>query len=416
MERKFLRGISGTIAPLLVGGAIFLQKIAIPGTGRLISFSLITTVLALTIAFTKRILIIDARSLIWLTGLLGIICLCTAFGAASKFSTSSLMLFSVIHFMYVFRLRGSLSAARSIRIFRNCMCIIALCAFAQFQLQFVLGAKYAFAIDFLLPKEATVIGYNNLNSIYYGSTIFKSNGFFLLEPSFCSQLLALGVILELYYARVSLILILLLFGMIFTYSGTGLMLLVFSLPLLLKSERRFSYLLFGLCVSFLLLIFAAELGLSLFVDRVGEFENPRTSGYARFISMYHVLAQFVFNDISTALFGRGPGSVNEFFHLLNYEAYEPTWGKVVYEYGLVGLGAYLLFFFVVMLRNSSSRVHKAAFTFQFFFLADYLLVPFYHALLLSLISLHETDGRGQPDRPIRPWRLASEEKFVRSRA
>jgi hypothetical protein len=58
------------------------------------------------------------------------------------------------------------------------------------------------------------------------------------------------------------------------------------------------------------------------------------------------LQSVVFANDYTLLTGRGPGKVQEQFHYLSHNAFDTTWGKIVYEYGLVGSLIYALSFYV----------------------------------------------------------------------
>jgi hypothetical protein len=158
---------------------------------------------------------------------------------------------------------------------------------------------------------------------------FRSNGIFLAEPSMLSQITGLGILIELLEFRRPRYLIVITIGFLLAYSGTGSMLLLLFLPLAgLRDRVGLSAL---LVVIFALGLFATGIiELSAFTSRVGEFEDPRTSGFARFVAPFWMAAkQFDFEALQALLVGSGPGTAK-------FRNFEATWTKIMVEYGLIG--------------------------------------------------------------------------------
>jgi len=366
--------------------ATLLQKFALPGSGRMIPLSLAVMLGAvLAGVLSGRLAFRPAVCAAYLSTM-GVLVLMAALGLGSRLSITSLALLVVIHLPYLFTL-GSYALRPNIHLsyFNNVVCLIAVLGVAQFFLQFLVGAELAFALDTMLPKDLLLAGYNNLNELRYGGTTLKSNGVFLLEPSFMSQFIAIAIIIELLYFRRTVVLAVYGIGLIVTYSGTGLIILALLGPLVLIRQKHFMPLAVAGLVLALAVLFAESLDLSVFAERLSEFQHTRTSGFARFVSMFLLLEEFVWNDARILLFGRGPGSVTEFFDWVNYEAYEPSWGKLIYEYGLIGFACYCAFIFGLVSRAQQSNYVKAALMVQFFLLAGFVLIPFAHALILALL-------------------------------
>jgi hypothetical protein len=74
--------------------------------------------------------------------------------------------------------------------------------------------------------------------------------------------------------------------------------------------------------------------------------------------------------------------VQEQFRLLSFNAFDPTWGKVVYEYGLLGALVYFRFFYVAFCRGP--RGLRFAVGYTYLFLGGYLLNP---SVLMQVAAL-----------------------------
>jgi hypothetical protein len=245
-------------------------------------------------------------------------------------------------------------------------------------------------------------GFNFMIPIIWGSPILKSNGVFFAEPSFFCQFLAVGLIVELLRAARPLRLILIGLGIVCSYSGSGLMTLALFVPWYIINRRRYDLMVFGVIAFLLLLTQAESLQLSAITDRTAEFTNPNSSGFGRFVSIFLVINEFILRDLPTLLFGRGPGSVMEFFSRLHYGAFDPTWGKVFYEYGLVGSIFYVVFFTKSYVL--SRRELRVPLAFTYFFLGGYLVNSSIIIQLLVLVALPAERWSRTADTPQRSAR------------
>ena len=211
---------------------------------------------------------------------------------------------------------------------------------AQSIAQFLIGPALPFSLDLFLPGSLSLEGFNQLIPLSYGASVYKSNGVFLAEPSFFSQFLAVGVIIEVVRrcrpSRLGLYLV----ALLCSYSGSGLIMLAVFVPFYLVQRRQFTLLAMGgLCIVVIVLA-ADSLQLDALVSRAREFSNPGSSGYARFISPFVYIRDHLFADPVTLLLGRGPGTVTEHFESYYYTPFDPTWAKLIYEFGVLGCAAY----------------------------------------------------------------------------
>jgi hypothetical protein len=259
---------------------------------------------------------------------------------------------------------------------------VALAGVLQFMAQRIIGVENAFWLD--THSAVMLSGFNSVQPISYGSYIMKSNGFFLLEASFLSQLSGLALIIELaYFGRIWRI-ICLVCGLAVAVSGTGLI-IVFAIGPVALLWRRDPTLFIALAfLAVLLLGLSDAVHLDIMVARSDELSSTESSGFARFVAIFYLLDLFVLNDSLATIVGRGPGSVSEFIPMLHFTASDPTWGKVAYEYGLAGLVLYVAMIFYV--TGAAPFFARVPLWIYFFFLGGNLLSPLAQAYMLGLAA------------------------------
>jgi len=118
--------------------------------------------------------------------------------------------------------------------FSHVALLCALAGIAQFYAQFVFQAPWLFDFSRDLPWHLR--GPSGYNTVIPVGELYKSNGFFLREPSHFSFLMALALLAELQMARRPLRLVTFGLALLLTYSGTGL--LALSLGLMFPLGRR----------------------------------------------------------------------------------------------------------------------------------------------------------------------------------
>jgi hypothetical protein len=363
--------------------AVFLQKIALPGTGGIYPLSLFIFPAVTAAAFFTGILEINTTAFFWYAGfvLMGIIS--TALSPSPHVSVLSLGFLVVVQLPLVFRCKSpDIPYKRVLEFLSTLGCVSALIGILQFAGQSAFGLDVVFFLDKHMPESLTVVGYNSLIPLYWTSPVFKSNGVFFLEPAFFCQFLAIAVVAELLVGPRTLRLLLLAAGLVCSYSGTGLTMLALFLPFYLLRHGHSRLFFFAALTSPVVIFFGDALSLDAFTRRISEFSNVESSGWARFLSMFSVLKNVVFANDLTFFLGRGPGTVQEQFRLLSFNAFDPTWGKVVYEYGLLGALVYFRFFYVAFCRGP--RGLRFAVGYTYLFLGGYLLNP---SVLMQVAAL-----------------------------
>jgi hypothetical protein len=220
----------------------------------------------------------------------------------------------------------------------------------------------------------------------------KSNGVVLLEPSFCSQFLALAAIVELErdgtkWWRIAIYLA----GIIPTIAGTGLMLLAFGLIVI--TLRRSALWALGMLLGTIAVtvIVAVTPAGKLFADRASESREAGSSLSLRFIEPY----QRAFDDLGATehgpFVGRGPGHVErvaeEYEERTDNSLAFPAVPKLISEYGLVAAVAFVWFTLLAFWSRAPSAAIAAAVLFFHLTLSGSLLQPptVYICLLISSI-------------------------------
>ncbi|HLY56021.1 MAG TPA: hypothetical protein VKS60_10720 [Stellaceae bacterium] len=399
---------------VLLGGAIvsttLLQKFALPVAGDTpMSVGLILIGLLTGIGVAVGQLRVHGGNLT-LYLLMATTLMATQILGGEEFSKSSLALLLAIHLPYIFRFRDPIDDPRApLRIYQDLMLVIAICGIAQFALQFVIGWEKAFLLDTATPKAFLDPGYHQLNLIGTFGFVYKANGFFMLEASLLSQTAAIAILIELLSFKRWFRIGIYAAAMLVAYSGTGLILLGLLVPVMLLRAGRYGGLLVFGAALLLVRAFADDLHLTMLIDRVGEFSNIRSSGFARFVSIFFLINDFQLNDLGSFMWGLGAGSITHMNDVTYYLVHDPTWGKIVFEYGLLGAVVYFPCFIRMLHPTRRDGYVCAALLIQYLILGGYLLTPLVHALFLSLLvwpwSGQPAASRGSPsDRPREPVR------------
>ncbi len=223
--------------------------------------------------------------------------------------------------------------------------IIAVAGLLQFMLQFV-GIRI-FAFSGILPAAILFeFGYNLQIGIGVGD-LMKSNGFFLIEPSVFSQVMALGLIIEILAFRRLPYLALFVTGLLLSFSGTGWIVLAsFVVAAGLGMGWR------GIAIAgATVLVLGVLLGAGSYLvpdlagalqQRMDEFSRPGTSGHRRFITPFWLLDDMLNATPTVTLFGLGAGVSERVITPYAYDVNTPI--KIFLDYGLPALLAYVLLF------------------------------------------------------------------------
>jgi hypothetical protein len=234
---------------------------------------------------------------------------------------------------------------RFFRLTNAWLAVIAVAGLLQFAAQFV-GVR-VFAFSPFLPHQILLESdYNLVISTGVGS-IDKSNGFFAVEPSVFSQLMAMALIIEILALRRLRFLMLFAIGLMLSFSGTGWIVLAsFVLAAAVSLGGRglviavATLFVLGVTVGVALLV-APDL-IAIFSDRISEFSRVGTSGYLRFVTPFRLVSDVLGRDPSAALFGIGSGASQRLTLAYEYSINTPI--KIAIEYGFPALLTYVFLF------------------------------------------------------------------------
>lgn len=312
------------------------------------------------------------------------------------FSFNSLFMMLVICFSYVpAAYDGVVRHEDAQRFLCNLSVTIALAGILQFCLQFVAGAPAAFPIEHFVPEAFRTHGYNDMAVLSYGSHIYKATGFVMLEPSVFCQLCAIGLTAELVYRSRTWRLLAYAAAIVVSYSGTGLLILAVTLPMLLILHRRWDLLIRGLLLLAVLALLVEPLNLDVTMRRAGEFSSAGSSGFQRFVGWTTLFADKLWTDPARALLGYGPGS---FFDMaVGYRAGEMAHAKIIFEFGVIGALLYFGFICFCLASSKAPVVLRAAVFVAYFMNAAYS--PSVTGFALSLLLWPAPIDPAQPREP-----------------
>jgi hypothetical protein len=372
------------VTPILC--ATLLAKFGLPGFAeRGIGIALPVMMGMFALGGFARCVTIDAQRL-------GLYCLMVAtltlpqLLRGEEFSTTSLLMLAAVHLPYVLEVeRGHELTQNVLRFFLAIALLLAGCAIAQYFLQGRVPLAFLFPIDNLVPHEFVVQGFNAQSPIRYGSSIYRATGMFMLEPSFLTQCLAIAIVAEaLLFRRLWRIGVYGL-GIVVAHAGTGILILLICLPIVIVMRRRWDLLLAIGVLAVVLFLAADLLHLETIASRADELSDPKSSGFARFVGGFYLFEQMLWPQPLRALFGYGAGAFMDYAYLFEREVADMPLTKMVFEFGVVGAAVY--FGFLARCLMVSTLPWPLALAIGLTFLLNGMYVPFSHALALSLLVL-----------------------------
>ena len=403
MEEKVIGTTEKVLIFLVLFSLIFLQRFAIPVEEFQISLVLLFSVVSVMILFFSNKIEIDKKRLaIYLCAISGL-CIASIYGLLTVKDVGLTSLLSVvafyIPFLFINKNKGTLTYIFSV--YQGSIIVVAILGIFQFFLQFT-------SLGFIdpiqhLPEPFLLSNYNTQNPLYFGSPYIKANGLFLLEPSFYSKMLAIGIVIEFLTKKRLMMMVLFFIGMLFSFSGTGFIILaIASIPILLKL-KPFKMMILVVMVSIpIFFLFDKGYG-DVFIDRIKEFNTPDTSANVRFVAPWLTYKEFIeLEDPGTILFGLGAGTLTDFhgkeytFDELStayHTAHPSVFIKLFVEYGIIGGLLFVFFLIYTFLSSTQNKLLTAVLFINYSFLANSLLEPITVFLCFILGVFATADGK-----------------------
>jgi hypothetical protein len=390
---------------LAVLAVVVLQRFAVPGIGTALCLPVVLAVVGYL--GLGGALVEDARRTRLYLLAVGACCAAALLSAllfASEWSLKSLALLVVLYVPFCLRLRqehGHLYRPL-LEFFNTIMVVVAFVAVAQWLAQLA-GWAYRDLLD-VVPDAFLVQGYNTTYPVQYGLPLMKANAVVFLEPSFCSQFLAVALVVQLLLGGHRWRLPLYAAGLLATVAGTGIVVLGVGLAVL--AVRRGPA--WTVRVLLLLLLLGAvalsTLPGQVLVGRVSERTEQDSSAQARFVAPYVLVAEGLARDTATLLVGRGPGVVSQsagarYFNVERIDANYPVIPKLAAEYGIIAAMLFVGFMVVALTSGTPSATVSAMMLAVYFVLSGSLLQP--HTVLTvwvftSLFATWPRAGAGEP--------------------
>jgi len=370
----------------LLVSALFLQRFSLRFGKTFLALDLVPVAFILLHQFLSGKLLIHYDRLLWFLAV-GLAATCSLLLHFKSTMLTSYSLFLILYsLMTLSRPSTADQYKSSLQVFQFLVMLLSCLAVAQFVAQFVVDGRrlimfYGMVPDFLLPVPKNG-GLNTIHPIE-GSTLLKSNGLFLGEPSTLSQITALGILVEVLEFRRPRYMLLMVLGFLLAYSGTGLLTLLLFLPLAGLRHGRVA-LSALLVVMFALGLFATGIiDLSVFVSRSAEFEQTGSSGFARFVApLWWAAELFDTASLQTLVVGTGPGAGSNV----------ATWLRPFYEYGIIGSFVVACFWVSCLRGSRCPGPVLAALIFTYLFETGFL-DPSILTVIMVLCSLHGPERR-----------------------
>jgi hypothetical protein len=382
---------------------LFLTRFALVLPGRELSLVLVVTLVGMSILVGVGALYVSPARFILFAITMAAMLLSAMLGSTAADSLPSLLNLGLLYACYVFVVPEDAQFLRTIRLFRSFMLLIAFAAIVQFLAQFMTPGPSLFTFESFLPQNIVSHGFNYVIPVPGLPFLNKANGFFLVEPSSLSQMVALAFIIELEFFTPSWRLPVLSLALILSFSGTGLLLFAVLVPGLLIRKGWGGILLIVIPALLVGLFLTDNLKETVWLDRVSEFQSDQSSGFARFLSPFYLFHDYVFPRLQTTLFGLGPGSIELFFNKADYLAHDPTWGKLFFEYGVVGALPFSVFVVYCFFAGARSMWLSSALFFTYLLLGGNLVDARVHAIILALCILQnrpaDMQSRVEPSSP-----------------
>jgi hypothetical protein len=319
-DRQTRWAVGGYIAAL-----IFLQKLAIGFGDKQVSILVPATYLLMGLLVWRRQLMASPSRLLLFAAFV-------VTAAASQalvprpISLPSFLALPILYFPLAFSLDLDAEGWRDLLdLFQRLMLVIA--GVVSFQFLTLWAFHWQPNLEAVLPQELLLRGYA-YDIVRWGAGRVRPNGLFFLEPSFASIFLAAALIIELLLFRRLLLLLAFAAGLAASQGGSGLVMPVVALPLLLgRAGPRAALLLvlIGLLLAGVIAAFGAG---APFLARLAEFSLPESSGYLRVIEPFLQLGD-AFNRAGAPWDAVGAGNAP----IGDANAWPIT--KLAYEYGFL---------------------------------------------------------------------------------
>jgi hypothetical protein len=388
------------VVALLVG-LLTTQRIAISVGSGSFGASLPLTYALLAVLLLYGRLVLDATALM-LYGAIAMVAVAsfwfnTGDASGEAVSVSSLLLMLTLYLPFVFVMASRPDNPGhwlwTIRMVGNVLLFAAIAGIVQFYAQFFVRASWLFDVSELIP--APIRGQGVFNSKIAVGSMFKANGFFFREPSGFSYMMAFGLLIELALFRRLVRMLCFGLALLLSYSGTGLLALAIGLVLPFRAAMLFKL---GIGAAVVLVgnaLAGDPLNLAYTLSRAGEFGAEGSSAYMRYVAPLHLVDAGIDVTPWSALLGHGPGTILKIASI--FDAHDPTWAKLLFEYGIAGFVLFLgLMLYKLAACPAPLQLRAVAFA-SWLVMGGHLLSPENVCFFFALFGLWPRAGSERAD-------------------
>lgn len=389
---------------IVVCSCLLLQRFSLPAGEKAISVVGFIGLGAVVVGLARNSLTLDrTRFRAFL-----LLCMLTVFGMcynqvfANRFlvppSLQSLLQFLLFSSFMTVSFAEPISEEVFFRRVADLLGIVAIAGILQFLAQLVGLGLFSFR-GLVPPALLFEDGWNPQIPAGFGG-VYKSNGFFLLEPSIMSQVMVVALMIEILALRRPRYLALFTAGLLLSFSGTGwIVFATFVLTIALSMGIRGVLLAGGtlsvVAVMAFALSFLAPDAVASMTGRLDEVFLPMTSGHLRFVTPFWVMSDVLRLSPDVAWMGLGGGVSERLMLPYDYNVNTPV--KIILEYGLPSLLAYLVLL-VGGHKTTRQRVLVAPCLVLLMFTGGYQQFPPMLFLVLLIISVARLQPAQTPTR------------------
>jgi hypothetical protein len=371
---------------------VFLPKFGVRITADFsVSFALLSLYIYLLVSFLRSSLSMNLThfalfALLLVSGVVSIL-----ENRGNDISIQSFILLAVIYAPMIFKAaastRSNILYSYALKKYLTCTYIIAIIAISQFLIQFVYSSPWIFDFTKITPQSITASGFWNSTIPVWG--YHKANGFFLREPSELSSTMAFAILVEYFNGRRPKRFLVYGTALFLSFSGTGIFILG-AAYLLFTGIKSFSRSILFLCLGTLAFFVVDTYAVDgYYTTRLKTFSSPGSSAYARFVAPTGVVSKGA-SDSLKLLFGNGPGSyrpmTDVYSQRLGWEIHDPTWAKLLVEYGLIGTAFAVSLLLCALSRGPGIPELKFGLMYAWLAAGGELLQPEFVFLLYILVA------------------------------
>jgi hypothetical protein len=321
----------------LLASTLFLQRFSLHVSDTGLGLDFVAAAFIVMHQFAAGRLFIQYDRLLWFFSLVLAASLSLMLNPGSRM-TSYGMFVTMYSLLTLFHPSTPDQYKNTLRGFQFLILILSCLGIVQLLAQFIVNPRSLVMFFGIIPSSLLVFPGE---SVALGQ---KTNGIFLTEASTMSQMTALAILIEILEFRRPRYLIVLTLAFLSAYGGTGVSILLLSLPLALLVNRRAQFPTMLISLFALGLFVTGIIHLSVFTSRVGEFQNTHASGFGRFTSSFWMAADYLETaSLSQLVLGSGPGYGVVKVTSAIYATSSSGWFKLFLEYGLIGAFVFYCF-------------------------------------------------------------------------